>query len=117
MKKNILAENMRRFKTKNLNEDDFKSPNTPEHRILRNLKKELDTDYQSNFTMDNQTLMVSYNGKKVEIDIETIGNHDYQYVFHDSSNGQMYDVGDVVRVEGDDTDVNEVLRLIFSGML
>jgi hypothetical protein len=100
-----------------LNEDDFKSPNTPEHRILRNLKKELDTDYQSNFTMDNQTLMVSFRGKKVEIDIEKIGNHDYQYTFHDSSNGQEFNVGDVVRVEGDDTDVNEVLRLIFSGQI
>ena len=106
------------IKLKNLlNEDDFKSSNTPEYRILLNLKKKLDSDYQSNFTLDNQTLMVSYNGKKVEIDIDKIGNHDYQYTFHDSSNGQMYDVGDVVRVEGDDTDVNEVLRLIFSGMI
>lgn len=106
------------IKLKNLlNEDDFKSPNTPEHRILLSLKKNLDSDYQSNFTLDNQTLMVSYNGKKVEIDIDKMGNHEYQYTFHDSSNGQMYDVGDVVRVEGDDTDVNEVLRLIFSGMI
>jgi hypothetical protein len=106
------------IKLKNLlNEDDFKSPNTPEHRILRNLKTELDSDYQSNFTIDNQTLMVSFQGKKVEIDVEKIGNHDYQYTFTDSSNGQEFNVGDVVRVEGDDTDVNEVLRLIFSGQI
>ena len=106
------------IKLKNLlNEDDFKSPNTPAHNILRNLKKELDSDYQSNFTMDNQTLMVSYNGKKVEIDVEQIGNHDHQYTFTDSSNGQEYEVGDAVRVEGDDTDVNEVLRLIFIGQI
>jgi hypothetical protein len=103
------------IKLKNLlNEDDFKSPNTPEHRILRNLKTELDSDYQSNFTIDNQTLMVSFQGKKVEIDVEKIGN---QYTFTDSSNGQEFNVGDVVRVEGDDTDVNEVLRLIFSGQI
>ena len=106
------------IKLKNLlNEDDFKSPNTPEYRILLNLKKKLDSDYQSNFTLDNQTLMVSYYGRKVEIDVDRIGNHDYQYTFHDSSNGQEYEVGDAVRVEGDDTDVNEVLRLIFAGQL
>lgn len=106
------------IKLKNLlSEDDFKSPNTPEHRILLILKKELDSDYQSNFTMDNQTLMVSYRGRKVEIDVAKIGNNDYQYIFTDSSNGREYEVGDAVRVEGDDTDVNEVLRLIFAGQI
>ena len=106
------------IKLKNLlNEDDFKSPNTQEHHILRTLKKELDSDYRSNFTLDHQTLMVSYNGRKVEIDVDRISNHDYHYTFTDNRNGQKYEVGDVVRVNGDDTDVNEVLRQIFSGQM
>jgi hypothetical protein len=106
------------IKLKNLlNEDDFKSPNTPEHRILRHLKNVLDPDYQSNFTLDNQTLMVSFRGKQVEVEASKFDNHDYEYLFHNSSTGEEYNVGDVVRVEGDDTDVNEVLRLIFSGQI
>jgi uncharacterized protein with gpF-like domain len=59
---------------------------------IQNLKKELDSDYQSNFTLDNQTLMVSYNGKKVEIDIDKIGNHDYQYVFQNPITKQKVEV-------------------------
>jgi hypothetical protein len=106
------------IKLKNLlSEDDFKSPNTPEHRILRILQKELDADYQSNFTMDNQTLMVTYSGRKVEIDVARFGNHEYQYIFTDGSTGKEYEVGDAVGVEGDDTDVNEILREIFSGQI